>query len=273
MKIFIAPILLKKAASIKFPLFIDKDVLIRDFPIEEREKFFGVEELEIKGAGATHKPALGRDIFREAFVVGYDYFSLLRAENCIEIKGSDEESPHILQEKMEFMNRALKILKSGSAGVLIGKFFGERSGDFPAGATTSSGINPLYGGSYILKKYDILELKSIYHIISKRKDEKTTMLLEKFILAVSKNLRKHMRALEFFSILEALYLPGTEYGELRFKLSHRIAKMMFSKAKRYENYKEVKGLYDKRCILVHQSKDVFTYPEFFVTDYLEKLFF
>lgn len=101
-----------------------------------------------------------------------------------------------------------------------------------------------------------------------------------------------MRALEFFSILESLYLPGTEHGELRFRLSQRMAKMLFSKSKIYEEYKEIKKLYDKRSSLVHQSKDNFTKhelnkledltrsslklflksPELFKVGYLDKLF-
>lgn len=246
MRILIAPILLKKTTSIKFPLSIDKGVFIRDFPTRKREEFFRlVKELE-------------------AFLVGRvgieDFFSLLRAKSCIEVKVKDEVPTSILKEKMEFMNCTLKVLKRGSAGYFIGRFFGKKSSDFLPGTTTFSEINPIYGEEYTLRKNDAQELKEIYRIISKSKKDKTIMLLEKFILSVSKNLKKHIRALEFFSILESLYLPGTEHGELRFRLSQRMAKMLF-KSKIYEEYKEIMRLYNKRSALVHQSKDTFTKQE------------
>lgn len=277
MKIFIAPILLKKTTSIKFPLSIDNGVFIRDFPTRERKEFFGVKELETFLIG----------------IVGIeDYISLSRAKSCIEVRVKDKVQTPILQEKMEFMNRPLKVLKRGSAGYFIGRFFGKESSGFWPGTTKFSGINPLYGEEYTLRKKDVQELKEIYHIISKIKDDKKIMLLEKFIVSVSKNLKKHMRVLEFFSILESLYLPGTEHGELRFRLSQRMAKMLFSKQKIYEEYIEIKKLYDKRSALVHQSKDNFTKqelnkledltrsslrlflksPELFEVDYLDKLF-
>lgn len=63
MKIFIAPILLKKTTSIKFPLSIDKDIFIRDFPASESEEFFGVKELKIKEGGVSHEFVPGRDLF------------------------------------------------------------------------------------------------------------------------------------------------------------------------------------------------------------------
>jgi len=246
MKIFIAPILLKKTTSIKFPLSIDKGIFIKDFTTGERVKFFDMV-IEFK-----------------ALLVGIvgieDYSSLSRAKSCIEVKVKDEVPTSILKEKMEFMNRTLKVLKRGSAGYFIGRFFGKKSSDFLPGTTTFSEINPLYGEEYTLRKNDAQELKEIYRIISKSKKDKTIMLLEKFILSVSKNLKKHIRALEFFSILESLYLPGTEHGELRFRLSQRMAKMLF-KSKIYEEYKEIMRLYNKRSALVHQSKDTFTKQE------------
>ena len=277
MRIFIAPILLKKTTSIKFPLSIDKGVFIRDFSTTERKEFFGEKELEI---------------FLIGIVGPEDYVSLWKAKSCIEVRVKDEVPTTILQEKMELTNRSLKVLKRGRAGYYIGRFFGKKSSGFFPGATKFSRINPLYGDEYTLRKKDVQELKEIYRIISKRKDDKTIMLLEKFILSVSKNLKKHIRALEFFSILESLYLPGIEYGELRFRLSQRMSKMLFSKQKIYEEYKEIKKLYDKRSALVHQSKDNFTKqelnkledltrdslklflknPKLFEVDYLDKLF-
>lgn len=278
MKIFITPILLKKTTSIKFPLSIDKGIFIKDFTTSERVKFFDMA------------------IEFQALLVGIvgieDYSSLSRAKSCIEVKVKDEVPTSILKEKMEFMNRTLKVLKRGSAGYFIGRFFGKKSSGFLPGTTTFSEINPLYGEEYTLRKNDAQELKEIYCIISKSKKDKTIMLLEKFILSVSKNLKKHIRALEFFSILESLYLPGTEHGELRFRLSQRMSKMLFSKQKIYEEYKEIKKLYDKRSALVHQSKDNFTNlelnkledltraslklflksPKLFEVDYLDKLF-
>lgn len=278
MKIFIAPILLKKTTSIKFPLSIDKGMFIKDFTTSERLKFF---DMAIEFAALL------------VGIVGIeDYSSLSRAKSCIEVRVKDEVPTSILQEKMEFMNRTLKVLKRGSTGYFIGRFFGKKSSGFLPGTTIFSEINPLYGEEYTLRKNDAQELKEIYRIISKSKKDKTIMLLEKFILSVSKNLKKHIRALEFFSILESLYLPGIEYGELRFRLSQRMSKMLFSKQKIYEEYKEIKKLYDKRSALVHQSKDNFTNhelnkledltrdslklflksPKLFEVDYLDKLF-
>lgn len=101
------------------------------------------------------------------------YFSLLRANSCIEVRVKDEVPTPILQEKMEFMNRTLKVLKRGSAGFFIGRFFGKKSSSFWPGTTIISGINPLYGEEYTLRKNDAQELKEIYRIISKRKDKKT----------------------------------------------------------------------------------------------------
>lgn len=264
MKILIAPIFLKISSSLKFPVIIEEGILIKDFAIESREEFFGVKDLKVEGTKVSYRQKSGRDIFRESWSIGMDYFSLLRAESCIEISGEDNVPTPKLQHKMHFTNDTLKILKSGNAGVLITRFMGETRKGFPGGIRgiiSYSPTNPLYGESYVLKKEDIPELKNLYKIISKRKDEKTKMLTERFMLSISKNLQRHTRSLQFFSILESLYLPGIEHGELRFRLAQRMAKTLCSHKKRHGVYKEIKKLYDKRSILVHQSKDQFTNEE------------
>jgi len=265
MKIIIAPILLRRIASVKFPLIIEPGLSIKDFPIRTREEFFDIRNLKVNGHSVSYKPANSNEIFSHKApfgLIGLDYLTLFRAESYIEIKGEDDVPTHILQPKLYLVNKALKILKSGSAGFLFAKFSGEvETKDWHQGAIITTGINPIYGGDYVLTKSDVQELKSIYRILSQRQnDEKTTMLVEKFVMAVSKNLRKHMRVLELFSILESLYLPEPAQGELSFRLSQRIAKLIY-KRKRYEHYKEVRKLYIKRSILVHQSKDKFSDEE------------
>lgn len=260
MKIIIAPILLQRSASVKFPIVLERGVLIRDFPIKEREKLFGITNLKVDGSRINWQPGKSKSPIHWMF--GLDSTRLFGAESCIEIKGKRTEPTPALQEKLHVVNQTLKILKSGSAGFLYGFFLGKKAPGWLPGTVMGSGANPLYGDDYVLKKNEDRELKAIYRILSKRSsDEKTTLLVEKFVVSVSKDLRKHMRALEFFSILESLYLPGTEHGELSFRLCQRIAKSLFSRNKVYEGYKQIRQLYDKRSVLVHQAKDRFTKEE------------
>lgn len=257
---FIAPILMNFGKKVTLPIFLEENVLIRKFPVEERKEFFHLEILRRRKNRTTWLPTAET---RQLLPPGIHQRSLIRlitnGDACIEIRG---ETVSEIYDKMIIASNSIKILKRGEAGFFIGKFFGKK-GEFSwTGAVIASEINPVYGGKYTLYKNDLEELKTIYKLLCEKKnDPKVSMIIERFLLSISGGFKRHIRVIEFFSILESLYLPQEGPGELGFRLSQRIARLLFLRKQRYEKYKEIKTLYDKRGTLIHQLEDEFSENE------------
>jgi hypothetical protein len=107
------------------------------------------------------------------------------------------------------------------------------------------------GNKLVIDSNEIKEVEDIFKLILKNKDEKLTLLLERFRGTYFANLRDENIFIELMSIIESLLDIGN--SELSYRLSLYTSYLLKNKCNYEISFKRVKDLYNIRSKLIHQG--------------------
>lgn len=253
----IAPIKLTKGLR-KLPYKISKDVIIDRFIKEEKLQFFSLSELKISKDSIKFKPT-GSILNR--FLYDFSTQEYVRSSYKIEVFGNDN-SPGLIQKKLEILDFIFKAVLG--VGFPIYEIVTDDPKNIFSGGFFSGNKTVISRRNYNkLTKEHLDHVKKIFEIIDSSSNNTDFMtrldLLKSWIdLAMSQTGHLGIAALHYVSILENILLKDGKEGELRFKFSMRLAKVL---NKNLDYAKELRSLYDKRSTLIHGGKDTFTMEE------------
>lgn len=254
----IAPIKLTTGIR-KLPYKVADEVVIDKFTKEEKLQFFSLSELKISKDSIKFKPV--GNIFNR-FISDPSIQEYALSSYKIEVFG-DDNYPRLIQKKLEILDFIFKVVLG--VGFPLYKFVTDDPKNIFSGGFFSQNKTIVSRRNYNkLTKEHLEQIKTIFRIInslSSNKDFMTQLdLLKSWIdLAMSQVGHIGIQALHYVSIfLENILLKDGKKGELRFKFSMRLAKVL---NKDLDYAKELKKLYDKRSSLTHGGRDSFTLEE------------
>lgn len=244
----------------------EKDIKLRQITEEELVLFFGIKKTslssnfwrssyELSGKGMFPAGEGGNHIFSNLDIIFSSNY-VFSLSNSASVK---------------LVNSTLKLLFPSVTGISLGFTKDEKTIKYYSPNPYFNGrVFPATGHVYRIddqNKDDFINLYNELKLLVA--DSRLSLILDLFLDAVSgENIKNEVRFLNLMSILEILFLEEGSQGELTFKLSLRIAKLLKSQKPDlnatdiFNDFSDRKnGLYNIRSKVVHNGKSSKLTPE------------
>lgn len=223
-------------------LIVADDLVIQRMDDEEKKTLLHIENVEYDKEGRIKEFTFVQGDLLSLFGPSMDDYAEYYDSNYMLCAPSEERA--------EEFNLALKLCGHSTSSLYIGH--GE-------GGTVHFISPPCYFGRSPLEITEGLakNLSQILrNVASNRDNKKIQIMSEKYLYAVSRDIRKGSRFIELAIILEMILLPKASL-ELSYRFSLRMARLMSKLfgVKTEEAYKNAKRIYRTRSNLVHSGSD------------------
>ncbi len=219
---------------------------IRKITKEERANFFGVESVIRDSEGRLDQMSfVSAGQQNSIFSTILNDLQLMRL-NSVDYVIEFEKEPDEHREELRLLLFSLKIYISNN-------YFAPLV--FDGVSTISVYEHPQYDAERCVKinKSDLRKIRKIFNTLKNVKDDKFDIIREKYNFAINQRTSSKSSFIELASILEALFLDGTNQ-ELSFRLSLIVSYIINKNHKTKYNFNWFKNIYDIRSKLVHTGK-------------------
>lgn len=218
------------------------DLVIHRMDDKAKERLLHIKDVEYDEEGRIKKVTALQDDLFSLFGPSIDDNDEYYASNYMLCAPS--------RKRAEEFNLALKLCGHSTSSLYIG---------YDDGGTVHFISPPCYFGKSALEitgasTKNLSQILS--HVSFNRDDKKVQIMSEKYLYALSRDIRKESRFIELAIILEMILLPKASV-ELSYRFSLRMARLMSKlfKVKTEEAYKNAKRIYSTRSNLVHSGAD------------------